>query len=36
MKNAGSNMVEGTKTYSVPLYLIWKMKEDLEKINENE
>lgn len=26
MKNVGSNMVEETKTYSVPLYLVWRVK----------
>lgn len=26
MKNAGDHDVEGTMTYSVPLYLIWKLK----------
>lgn len=26
MKNVGDNEVEGTQTYSVPLYLIWMMK----------
>ena len=29
MKNIGDNMVEETKTYSVPLYLIWRLKEYL-------
>lgn len=31
MKNIGSHMVEGTKTYSVPLYLIWMVKKYLEE-----
>lgn len=26
MKNAGNNMVEDTATYSVPLYMIWRVK----------
>ena len=26
MKNVGENEVEGTKTYSIPLYLIWMIK----------
>ena len=29
MKNVGENSVENTKTYSVPLYLIWRLKEYL-------
>ncbi len=29
MKNVGNHEVEGTKTYSVPLYLIWMIKEYL-------
>lgn len=29
MKNSGENTVEETKTYSVPLYLIWMIKEYL-------
>ena len=29
MKNVGDNDVEGAKTYSVPLYLIWKIKKYL-------
>lgn len=29
MKNVGGNMVESTLTYSIPLYLIWKMDEYL-------
>ncbi|MCM1090901.1 MAG: hypothetical protein NC092_07305 [Butyrivibrio sp.] len=27
MKNAALNDVEGTVTYSLPLYLIWRLKE---------
>lgn len=29
MKNVGDHEVEGTKTYSIPLYLIWRLKEYL-------
>lgn len=29
MKQAGENPVEGTRTYSVPLWLVWKLKEYL-------
>ena len=29
MKNVGCNDVENTKTYSLPLYLIWRLKEYL-------
>lgn len=29
MKNVGKNDVEGTETYSVPLYLIWRLQEYL-------
>ena len=29
MKNVGNHEVEGTKTYSIPLYLIWMMKKYL-------
>lgn len=29
MKNIGTNDVEGVRTYSVPLYLIWRIKEYL-------
>lgn len=29
MKNVGDNDVENTKTYSVPLYIIWRVKEYL-------
>lgn len=32
LKNVGDNIVEDTKTYSVPLYLIWRIKDYL-KIN---
>lgn len=32
MKNIGDNLVEETKTYSVPLYLIWRLKEYLSEI----
>ncbi|MDD6035002.1 MAG: AAA family ATPase [Lachnospiraceae bacterium] len=31
MKNVGNNDVEHTKTYSVPLYLIWRIKEYLKQ-----
>ena len=34
MKNAGENPVEETLTYSVPLYLVWKVKEYLKKAGE--
>lgn len=30
MKNAGEHMTEGTHTYSIPLYLIWKLEKYLE------
>ena len=30
LKNVGSNIVENTKTYSLPLYLIWMLKKYLE------
>lgn len=30
MKNVGNHEVEGTKTYSVPLYLIWMIKKYIE------
>ena len=30
MKNVGENEVEATKTYSVPLYMIWRLKEYLQ------
>ncbi|MBQ8823586.1 MAG: ATP-binding protein [Lachnospiraceae bacterium] len=30
MKNVGENEVENTKTYSVPLYLIWRVRDYLE------
>ena len=30
MKNVGDNKVEATKTYSVPLYMIWRLKEYLQ------
>ena len=29
MKNIGDNIVEGVKTYSVPLYMIWRLKDYL-------
>ena len=29
MKNVGDHEVEGTKTYSIPLYLIWRLKKYL-------
>lgn len=29
MKNVGENLVESTKTYSVPLYIIWRLKDYL-------
>lgn len=29
MKNVGDNLVERTKTYSVPLYMIWRLKDYL-------
>ena len=31
MKNVGDNKVENTKTYSVPLYLIWRVKQYLKE-----
>lgn len=31
MKNVGENDVEGTKTYSLPLYLLWELKKYLER-----
>lgn len=31
MKNVGEHDVEGTKTYSVPLYLIWRVKKFLNR-----
>lgn len=31
LKNNGNHDVEGTKTYSVPLYLIWMVKKSLQK-----
>lgn len=31
MKNVGEHDVEGTKTYSVPLYLIWRVKKFLKR-----
>lgn len=30
MKNVGDNMVENTHTYSVPLYLVWRVRDYLE------
>ena len=29
MKNVGENLVENTRTYSVPLYMIWRLKDYL-------
>ena len=29
MKNVGKNLVESTNTYSVPLYIIWRLKDYL-------
>ena len=29
MKNVGENIVENTRTYSVPLYMIWRLKDYL-------
>lgn len=34
MKNVGTNRVENTVTYSIPLYLIWKLEEYLEEKEE--
>lgn len=31
MKNVGEHQVEGTKTYSVPLYLVWRVGEYLDR-----
>lgn len=31
MRNIGNHMVEGTLTYSVPLYLIWRVKDYLRR-----
>lgn len=31
MKNAGDHMVEETKTYSIPLYLLWMLREYLNR-----
>lgn len=36
MKNVGNHEVEQTKTYSVPLYLVWMVKEYLERHRRNE
>lgn len=33
MKNVGNHVVEGTKTYSVPLYLLWMIKKVLEDVD---
>lgn len=32
MRNAGEHEVEGTRTYSVPLYLVWRLKEYMKDI----
>lgn len=34
MKNVGEHQVENTKTYSIPLYLVWKMDEYLDSENQ--